>query len=163
MPRPAGCRHRSPSGSRTAVPANRVGSEAKRSRLWPDDARWCAETLTPGYAIESRLAMRRLAWNDDQKIWPMGLMLLVVMLAVPCRTSLAAEPAPAELRRPDFARYAVTERFRGTPAVPDLASAKDARRFRTVLRDGARKGPNFAGSFTIVSWGCGTSCQSHAI
>ena len=45
----------------------------------------------------------------------------------------------------------------------DLASYPGASRFRTRLREGAAKGPNFAGHFTVVTWGCGSSCQEHAI
>jgi hypothetical protein len=48
------------------------------------------------------------------------------------------------------------------PAPVRLAS-REAKRFRTVLREGAQKGPNFAGHYTIVSWGCGTACTRIAI
>ena len=30
-------------------------------------------------------------------------------------------------------------------------------------RNGAKKGPNFAGHFTVVQWGCGTTCLTGAI
>ena len=48
------------------------------------------------------------------------------------------------------------------PAPPKVGAGK-ARRFRTALRDEAPKGPNFAGHFTFVSWGCGVACQEFAI
>jgi len=64
---------------------------------------------------------------------------------------------------PDFNDYPATESFSGNPAPVDLSSDSDARRFRTVLREGAQTGPNFAGKYTVVTWGCGTSCQSVAI
>jgi hypothetical protein len=64
---------------------------------------------------------------------------------------------------PDFNDYPATESFSGAPAPVDLSSDPDARRFRTVLREGAQTGPNFAGKYTVVTWGCGTSCQSVAI
>ena len=35
--------------------------------------------------------------------------------------------------------------------------------YRTVLGQGAAKGPNFAGHYTVVAWGCGSSCTSFAI
>jgi hypothetical protein len=35
--------------------------------------------------------------------------------------------------------------------------------YQTRLREGAKKGPNFAGYFTLVSWGCGSSCQEWAV
>ena len=87
---------------------------------------------------------------------PLTLIILAGVVVGPA--SGAAGP-----RQPDFSRYRVDARFSGTPAPPDLKSGKDARRFRTVLREGARSGPNFAGHFTVVTWGCGTMCQSHAI
>ncbi len=42
------------------------------------------------------------------------------------------------------------------PARVDLESHPLAKRYRTRLREGAAEGPNFAGHFTIVGWGCGT-------
>lgn len=32
-----------------------------------------------------------------------------------------------------------------------------------MIREGAAKGPNFAGYFTIATWGCGSSCGSFAV
>src|SRR5262249_54869459 len=46
---------------------------------------------------------------------------------------------------------------------PARPTTKRARMFRTVIRNGAEKGPNFAGHYTIVSWGCGTACVTVAI
>ena len=37
------------------------------------------------------------------------------------------------------------------------------REFRTILRNGARKGPNFAGHYTVVEWGCGSNCVVFAV
>jgi hypothetical protein len=59
---------------------------------------------------------------------------------------------------PRFEDFAVVERFKGRPAPVNLRSHRQARRFRTVLRDGAKKGPNFAGHYTVTYWGCGTEC-----
>ena len=63
---------------------------------------------------------------------------------------------------PRFEQYPATETFRGKPAPPILKTPGD-RKFRTRIREGAAKGPNFAGHFTIVEWGCGTSCVSIAV
>jgi hypothetical protein len=46
---------------------------------------------------------------------------------------------------------------------PVRLGSRDARTFRTFLGDGAKKGPNFAGHFTVVTWGCGTACLRLAI
>src|SRR2546427_1567933 len=61
-------------------------------------------------------------------------------------------------RIPSFADFKVDSIFRGHPAPVDLTSDRDAPRFRSALRHGARSGPNFAGHLTVVTWGCGTSC-----
>src|SRR5262245_20119226 len=62
-----------------------------------------------------------------------------------------------------FSRYPPRDTFLGRAARVDLTSDTAARRFRTVLREGARGGPNFAGAFTVVTWGCGTECRQLAI
>jgi hypothetical protein len=60
---------------------------------------------------------------------------------------------------PRFEDYPATVAHGLTPAAVDLASHATARRFRTMLTRGAAEGPNFAGRYTVVTWGCGTMCQ----
>jgi len=55
------------------------------------------------------------------------------------------------------------DQWRGRAAPVDLASHPLASRFRTRLREAAGKGPNFAGHYTIASWGCGSGCLQYAI
>src|SRR5208282_3369622 len=50
----------------------------------------------------------------------------------------------------------------GKPAPPKLIRPED-RLFRTRIREGASKGPNFAGHYTIAEWGCGSGCISIAL
>lgn len=76
------------------------------------------------------------------------------------RRALAASP---QRHVPKFADFPVRENFTGKPAVVDLASDPSAPTFRTRLRRGAAEGPNFAGHFTVVAWGCGTDCQVTAV
>jgi hypothetical protein len=64
---------------------------------------------------------------------------------------------------PTFERHRTSEKYDGPPASVDFGSHPRARTFRTMLRLGAKKGPNFAGHFTIVGWGCGASCLDFAI
>src|SRR5215207_1252573 len=64
---------------------------------------------------------------------------------------------------PRFEDYPSTVAFSGHPAPVVLASARYGRTYRTRLRAGAQTGPNFAGAFTVVTWGCGSSCQVSAI
>jgi len=79
---------------------------------------------------------------------------------------------------PTFRDYPVTEAFEGIPAEPVFASAQQ-RRFRTRIREGVSKGsgvwngswkdpiktpgPNFAGRYFVIRWGCGSNCLMMAI
>jgi hypothetical protein len=67
------------------------------------------------------------------------------------------------VRSPQFSDFPAGAVFHGTPAAVDLSSARGARSFRTVLRSGAAKGPNFAGHYAVVTWGCGTACERFAL
>jgi hypothetical protein len=73
--------------------------------------------------------------------------------AGPC-TTLAAALAAA----PTFEAYRVAPSTIVRPAPVVFGGNKDARRFRTVLREAAKAGPNFAGRYTVAGWGCGTAC-----
>lgn len=76
---------------------------------------------------------------------------------------LLASLTNAENIEPAFQQFRVEKQFNSKPAPVDLNSAPGASRFRTVLRDGVKKGPNFAGHYAIVEWGCGSSCTSIAV
>lgn len=52
--------------------------------------------------------------------------------------------------------------FKGNPVTPKLKNAT-TRRYRTVILEGAKKGPNFAGEYTIVEYGCGSCCNAFFI
>ena len=86
-----------------------------------------------------------------------------VVLPLVASAMLTTVSAQTAATPPQFQQFSVSRIYRGTPAAVNLNSNPDARRFRTALRDGAKKGPNFAGHYTVVSLGCGTACQSLAI
>lgn len=85
------------------------------------------------------------------------LTLLLLLLSLPVIVGSAQERA-----LPQFSAYPGGRIFNGKPAPPILNSAR-ARQFRTMIRTQARKGPNFAGHYTVVIWGCGTDCRGFAI
>ncbi|HEX2590048.1 MAG TPA: hypothetical protein VHL34_01035 [Rhizomicrobium sp.] len=88
-------------------------------------------------------------------------------------TSLTATAAEI----PPWCRYTVLDVPKGAPRFEDHMVAKvriahpaevdvrpkDARLFRTQLREAVKGGTNFAGHYTIASWGCGTGCLSWAV
>lgn len=72
--------------------------------------------------------------------------------------ALAADAGPP----PTFAEFRVQPGPVRPPASPILRT-EIQRMFRTRIRQAVRKGPNFAGHYTIASWGCGSSCVSFAL
>ncbi len=64
---------------------------------------------------------------------------------------------------PRFEDYPAPAETIGAPAPVDLASHPEARKYRTQIRSDARAGPNFAGHFTIVGWGCGAACLQWSV
>jgi hypothetical protein len=90
---------------------------------------------------------------------------------------VAPNPAPAWTQRntavPRFEDYPVTEVFTVTPAAPIL-STPETKRYRTRIRNGVSTGsdvwfgslknpskaagPNFAGNYFVIRWGCGSQC-----
>ena len=83
------------------------------------------------------------------------LQIILVMLSLTCVT-LAQEK-----RLPRFEDYPA-EVFQGTPAPAKIVGPL-ARSYRTRLREGAKEGPNFAGHYTVVYWGCGSDCRIFAV
>ncbi len=70
--------------------------------------------------------------------------------------------ASAQSKSPSFAQYEVAIRSKIRPTRPHL-NTKMARLFRTSIKNQAEKGPDFAGHYTIVLLGCGSSCRRYAI
>jgi hypothetical protein len=64
---------------------------------------------------------------------------------------------------PRFDDYPARERFRGEPAPPDVSRHAEPARFGAALRIGAKRGPDFAGHYTIVSRSCGRLCREFVI
>lgn len=62
-----------------------------------------------------------------------------------------------------FDAYKV-EVFEGPLADPDFETNPDARLFRTrIIETCENEGINFAGHYTVVTFGCGTACQGNYI
>ncbi len=114
-------------------------------------------------------------------------------MATSCRYSITVRPAflvavamvlnspPIHAQRsktPRFEDYPVTEMFTGRPAAPILVSP-ELRHYRTRIRNGVStgsdvwigsyknpieaRGPNFAGHYFVIRWGCGSQCVTMAI
>ena len=82
----------------------------------------------------------------------MRLLIAVLCIIFSTLTALAQGSAT-----PRFEDYPATV-FKGRTAALRLNGSKEARNFRTRLREGAQQGVNFAGHYTVVQWGCGTAC-----
>ena len=93
--------------------------------------------------------------------------LLVALAVCACAQGFGASAQTrkaqgAQRPAPRFEDYPVREVYRG-PVSPVRIDSRQARMFRTRLREGARGGPNFAGRYTVVIWGCGTGCAQMGV
>jgi hypothetical protein len=78
---------------------------------------------------------------------------LLILLAL---SSQQAPRSPEQARQPPvFQEYRVAQVYRGKPATPVFRTREELE-FRTRIREGAAKGPNFAGHHAVVEWGGGT-------
>ncbi len=64
---------------------------------------------------------------------------------------------------PILSAYRVEQPERVQKPRVDLSTSEAARRFRTVFRQQVSRGPNYAGHYRVVVWGCGSSCSSFAV
>jgi hypothetical protein len=91
---------------------------------------------------------------------------LVALLLCVCAVASSTVAAGAQARKsrpaPRFEDYPVREVYKGPVARVRLESKK-ARMFRTRLREDSHVGPNFAGRYTVVVWGCGTGCAQMGV
>ena len=63
---------------------------------------------------------------------------------------------------PAFDQFPVAPTTLSKVMAPDVSSG-EARTYRTMLREGAKVGVNFAGHYTVVMWGCGVPCKQLAL
>jgi hypothetical protein len=69
----------------------------------------------------------------------------------------------SDTKAPTFPEHpAVTQKAIPVPRL-DLKSNPIAKTYRTVLRRELTEGPNYAGHYRVVVWGCGTSCAMFAV
>lgn len=80
-------------------------------------------------------------------------------------TAGAAPPATATAcASPSFDRYpAPAASAPRKPAAAPRLTSKEAREYRTVIRDAFTQPANFAGHYRVAIWGCGTDCRNFAI
>lgn len=64
---------------------------------------------------------------------------------------------------PDFKDVPAEHAVKKRAADINFASHKQARAFRSRLREGLKQEANFNGHYRIVTYGCGTACQSHFV
>lgn len=96
-----------------------------------------------------------------QYIWRQSVLLFfaLVFLAHPRIAMSESERLHGHNLDDDFKRYPASEMYTGAPVPVVLGTDPRANQFRTRITAGAKHGPNFAGIYTVVEWGCGTNCQ----
>jgi hypothetical protein len=104
---------------------------------------------------------------------------VAIFLASAISSAAQSKPDPrSATHEPSFGDYPVTEVFTGSPVEPILVTAEQ-RRYRTRIRNGIStgtdvwngswktpiksSGPNFAGHYFVIRWGCGSNCLMMAV
>ncbi len=89
---------------------------------------------------------------------------LIAGLIILClAASIVSSALAMDQELPKSDDYLVKDQFNGVPVPVDLKSHPSASQFKTRLRDGAKEGPNFSVYYTVITWGCGSSCSSLAL
>jgi hypothetical protein len=78
------------------------------------------------------------------------------------QSTTAQKTAGSSKDHPTFRQYPSLADFKGTPAEPQLKTDLE-HKYRTQILTQAKRGPNFAGHFTVASWDCGSSCGKFVI
>lgn len=68
------------------------------------------------------------------------------------------DPVASTATSESFGKYA-TPVYSGPISNPDFNSLQGSRTYRTRIREGMKKGVNFAGHFAVITIGCGTGCN----
>ena len=92
----------------------------------------------------------------------MKIAITAFVLLLMAASATAQESTTAIEGQPTFRQYPALADFKGTPAEPQLNTDLE-HHYRTQIRTQARRGPNFAGHFTVASWGCGSPCGKFVI
>ena len=145
---------REPLNRRVRLTARKRPLRASRSRQLTRPVRPEQQKTSKGVGVED------MKWRHAKNIFAMGICVALCGTSLSAQTSKSLEPSnPLRNRYPQFEDYPALEAFRGQPAPVDLSSHPNARFFRTRLREGAKRGVNFAGNYALVRWGCGNECQ----
>ena len=87
----------------------------------------------------------------------------VLTLLLAAHAQISAGEARATKPQPTFSAFpAEVAQHPGRVAEPRFETPA-ARRYRTVITQESRQGPNFAGHYRLAVWGCGTDCRGFAI
>lgn len=82
-----------------------------------------------------------------------GVALLILAAAFAQPASVSAQQSPD--------RATVSQIYSGQKRLPDFAGRdRKYRDFRTRIINGIKAGPNFAGHYSLIIFGCGASCRS---
>jgi len=132
---------------------------------FPGRVVYTTDTIVDRAPFEKDCRARGGVFNPCGRLCPPAAEVCAEVCAYTCELSGAKTISLPDQcdQEPQFEKYTVPEIYRGKATAVDFSSYPEAEQFRTVIRTGVSKGPNFAGHYAVIEWGCGTSCQNHAI
>lgn len=92
--------------------------------------------------------------------YPMSLRshILLVVVLLTARAAIATDN-----RAPQFDDYPAKGTFTGSNPAKVMLDTREARNFRTTLREFADKPADFSGHYVLAHWGCGMACAEGAV
>jgi len=110
--------------------------------------------------------MRLTRWGGGSMISGMGkpaMRILMGLLAVGWMLPVGVRAEQSGSGQPLYQNFAVTNAFKGKPAMVNFSSHPQANKYRTELSLQAANKPDFASHYKIAIWGCGSACAAFTI
>lgn len=154
---------RTPSNTQGSLEFSAGGSNPDRERITYDVLPYNGGIMLVGMHVQFEGKNKNLTGTNT-----CGTTMTILKTAAPGAGSAAAPtPAPSSITPPAsgqkeavFSDYPATV-YRGRTKMPDFNGIdRDYASFRTRIRDGLNAGPNFAGHYALIQFGCGTGCSA---
>lgn len=102
-------------------------------------------------------------------IFTLGLPVFLALFGIGCMSSnerIALTPSVTTTTRSifRFENFPVSDDAAQQPShAIDWTTAPAAKMFQTAITNQVKEGPNFAGHYSVATWGCGVACYQYAV
>lgn len=98
----------------------------------------------------------------NKKLLVLIVSVMVILIAADIFILLYEKEQP-EGKAPNFDEYIVSDSFTGEIATINYSSNDRAEEHKNQIEEEIEKGVNFSGRYIVVSWECGTNCETGVV